>query len=171
MPLRLSVFPPDTISMEARTLPAMLERTEQPEPSVHTANPLNTLASETINTANKMLWGIGKFILSTSESANFIWDIILNSILNLLKTGGATYNAVAAKISQVPVLGFGANGVNELIKTSLDAMESNAKHDMETRKNALATLNQQMIESGAKLSVKTDTNPSTNFNTIFFPSN
>jgi hypothetical protein len=70
----------------------------------------------------------------------------------LVKTGGAAYGAIADRVADVPVIGYVAGGVGEAVKTTVGAVESNARHDVETRKRAFAELNAKLNESGARLS-------------------
>lgn len=117
-------------------------------------------AAGTVKTAaEKIVWGVARFLLSAGETVNSAWDVGLDSALGLLKTGGAVYDSVAAAVVHVPVFGFGAAGVGEAIKTSLAVAESNAKHDMEVRKEAFATLNNKLSQTGIRLYGPTAANP------------
>lgn len=115
-------------------------------------NAFGSLGRETVNTTHKMLWGLGKLLLSAGESVNFVWDVALNAVLSLLKTGGAAYGAVAEKVADVPIVGYGAGGVREVISATLGAAESNARHDMQVRRDAFAALAAKLEESGKRLS-------------------
>lgn len=123
-----------------------------------------SLTRDTVNTSHKVMWGVGRFLLSTGESVNFVWDAVLNTLVDLLKTGGRAYGAIADSVAGVPVIGYGASGVREAIRASLTAMESNARHDTETRKQAFAELNAKLTESGSRLSGHTP-------GTVVFPAN
>lgn len=126
---------------------------------------------EASTTSHKMMWGVGTFLLSTGESVNFMWDVAMNTLVNLLKTGGDTHHVVATSVSDVPFLGYVVSAIDEVIKTSLEAMVSIVNHDVEVRKRALDSLKQKMAESRAKLSGRTNftTNKSNNNNVIIFP--
>lgn len=142
-------------------------------PSKFFNNAQNTFLSTTEDSwriMHRVLWSIGKFFLSAGESFNSAWDVALSSVLSLLKTGGVAYNAVVSRIGHVPVLGFGASGVNEVIKTSLDVVESNAKHDMAARRKAFVMLNHKINESGTRLSGQSD-RPLNHASTVLFPQN
>lgn len=136
----------------------------------NTQNTFITLMHDTIKTAKKLLWGLGKFLMSTSESISFMWDVALNSVLGLLKTGGEAFNTVVTKIKEIPVLSFGADGINEVVKTSLDVIESNTKHDIETRKMAFTTLSQKLSQSGGQFLPEKMSNPTNDDDVLFFPS-
>lgn len=100
----------------------------------------------------RALWTVGRFLLSAAKSANRAWDVALDAAVDLLKAVGAACGTVAATVGRVPVLGFGASGVNEAIKAAVAVTESNVGHDMRTRENAFAALDRQMDESRARLS-------------------
>lgn len=120
---------------------------------------------------HRALWNVGKFLLSVGESFNTAWDVALNTVVSLLKTGGAAFDAVVSRIGRVPVLGFGASGVNEAIKASVDTVESNARHDTAARRRAFAALNSKIDESGARLSGRTGwlDQAATTAGTVVFP--
>lgn len=121
--------------------------------------------------AHRALWSVGKFLLSAGESVNTAWDAALSTAVRLLKTGGAAFDALVSRVGRVPVLGFGASGVNEAIKASVDTVESNARHDTAARRRAFAALNRQIDESGARLSGRPRWLDHAAAGTVVFPRN
>lgn len=136
----------------------------------NTQQTFKTFTQETAKTSEKMLWTVGKFLLSQGESVNFLWDVALKTVLNLLKTGGDAHHAVTAKINHVPLLGYGASGIDEVIKTSLDVIEKNVNNDIQVRKNAFASLNREIQNSGSRRFHQTSLPPANNKNSVVFPS-
>lgn len=119
----------------------------------------------------KIVWGLGKFLLSAGESVNSAWDMALDAALRMLKTGGAIYDSAAGVVGYVPLLGYGASGVGEAIKVSLAVTESNVKHDMDARKRAFETLNQKLTDGGRRLYGPTTGINAAVANPVVFPAN
>lgn len=115
-----------------------------------------SLALDTGRVSDKVLWSVGKVLLSASESINYVWDVALHASVRLLKAGGAACDTVAGRLAHVPVIGFGASGVREAVGAAVDAVASNVAHDMRVRSQAFAALNAKLNESGARLRPATD---------------
>jgi len=109
------------------------------------------LVRDTARVSDKVLWSFGKMLLSASESVNYVWDAALNATVQLLKAGGAACGSVAERLAHVPVIGFGASGVHEVVGVAVNAVASNVAHDSLVRGQALAALNAKLNESGARL--------------------
>lgn len=128
-------------------------------------SPLGSL-TRTALTAERMVWGVGKVLLTVGETANDAADVVLNFVLGLLKAGGTTYDSMTARLRNVPVIGVSVAGINEAIKTTLDVMDSDVRHGVEIRKQAFETLNRKMAASGSRLSSSAVAAPS---NSVTFP--
>ncbi|XP_060858474.1 uncharacterized protein LOC132935854 isoform X2 [Metopolophium dirhodum] len=109
------------------------------------------LVRDTARVSDKVLWSFGKMLLSAGESVNYVWDAALNATVQLLKAGGAACGSVAERLAHVPVIGFGASGVHEVVGVAVNAVASNVAHDSVVRGQALAALNAKLNESGARL--------------------
>lgn len=133
-------------------------------------SPVGSL-TRTARTAERMVWGVGKVLLTVGETVNDAADVVLNFVLGMLKAGGATYDSMTARLRQVPVLGVGVTGINEAIKTTLDVMDSDVRHGVDNRKRAFDTLNRKMAASGSRLSSSAATSAAAAAppNTVTFP--
>lgn len=109
------------------------------------------LVRDTARVSDKVLWSLGKMLLSAGESVNHVWDAALNASVQLLKAGGAACGSIAERLAHVPVIGFGASGVHEVVGVAVNAVASNVAHDSLVRGQAFAALNAKLNESGARL--------------------
>ncbi|XP_015365213.1 PREDICTED: uncharacterized protein LOC107162717 [Diuraphis noxia] len=114
------------------------------------------LTRDTARVSDKVLWSIGKMLLSAGESVNYVLDAALKASVRLLKAGGAACGSIAERLAHVPVIGFGASGVHEAVGVAVNAVASNVDHDSLVRSQAFATLNAKLNESGARLRPATD---------------
>ncbi|XP_025190938.1 uncharacterized protein LOC112591358 isoform X3 [Melanaphis sacchari] len=110
-----------------------------------------SLLRDTARVSDKVLWSTGKMLLSAGETVNYVWDATLQASVRLLRAGAAACSSIAGRLAHVPVIGFGATGVNEAVSVAVDAAAKNAAHDTLVRSQALATLNAKLNESGARL--------------------
>lgn len=111
-----------------------------------------SLSGQTVRTANRVLWGAGKFLLTTGEALSNAWDATLNVVLRLYRAGSAAYDVLTSRVGHVPVIGFGAGGVGEAIHASLNVAESTIRHDLEARRQAFQSLRRKMTDAGDRLS-------------------
>lgn len=114
------------------------------------------LLRDTARVSDKVLWTFGKMLLSAGESVNYVWDAALNATVQLLKAGGEACGSIAERLAHVPVIGFGASGVHEVVGVAVNAVASNVAHDSQVRGQAFATLNAKLKESGARLRPATE---------------
>ncbi|XP_050527376.1 uncharacterized protein LOC126897651 [Daktulosphaira vitifoliae] len=116
---------------------------------VKTEQALKTVLQQAVKASEEMLRGVGRLFLATGESINFVWDFGISSVLTLCRIGSEAYNQMVQAVEDLPVLGFGARGVDEAIKTSLKVAEYSAKQDMEARKTAYGHLKQKIDSSAS----------------------
>jgi len=109
------------------------------------------LTRDTARVSDRVLWSLGKMLLSAGESVNYVWDAALKASVQLLKAGGAACGSIAERLANVPVIGFGASGVHEAVGVAVNAVASNVAHDSLVRSQAFATLNAKLNDSGARL--------------------
>ncbi|XP_050444117.1 uncharacterized protein LOC126847873 [Adelges cooleyi] len=110
---------------------------------------LRKLLQQTVKASEEMMRGVGRLVLATGESVNFAWDVGVSAVLKLCRMGGDAYNQLAKAIQDVPLLGYGARGIDVALRNMLDAATDSTKQDIEIRHTTYDTLKQKMDENAA----------------------